>query len=186
MSLEYLNYIAGISRGKKLARNKKNKNDKKITKGEQNLTVSNKVVLKTPAPKPIKRDFNDYHKSILIAESDKAVNSIFSMYANAMGYDYEIVENGVHVLEKAANGDAKNQRYDVIIIDTHLDEIPGLKVAEEIHKNDLSQRIIIISHSEKKDLNVDLLKRLKLDEGDIFTKPFRLSDLFYSIDKRNY
>lgn len=130
------------------------------------------------------RDNSISKKTILIAESDCRVNAILGMFVSAMGYDYEIVESGPLALEKTGMANRKGRKhYDLIILDTQLDHGAGLDVAEEIRNKDLSQRIMIISQIPKNELNTVLLKKIQVEEGDLFTKPFRLSDLLYAIEK---
>lgn len=183
MSTEYLNYIAGISRSNRLTRTKSKGNintEKRIKHlGSIKNTCNRTIDFRT------KRGDNKVNKkTILIAESDCRVNAILSMFVSAMGYDYEIVASGPLALEKAGMANRKGRKhYDLIILDTQLDHGAGLDVAEEIRNKDLSQRIMIISQIPKNELNTVLLKKIQVKEGDLFTKPFRLSDILYAIEK---
>lgn len=128
--------------------------------------------------------FPNNEKSLLIAESDPIVLSMLDLYLNAMGYPFEFVTNGLMVLEKIRYENMNGKKkYDVIILDTHLDKLPGLKVAKEIHKKDSLQRIMIMSSTPIRQLNVNLLREARVKEEDVFTKPFRLSELLYSIER---
>lgn len=184
MSLEYLDYVAGISRSNRLARNKTNENTTGKKKINHFLNIKNDSTHESVNLRTKSNGNNNYKKSILIAESDSSVNSILGMFVSAMGYDYEIVESGSVALDRIGVSSRKRKKhYDVIILDTHLDEGPGLNIAEEIRNNDFSQRIMIISQASKNELNTRLLKKIQIKDGDLFTKPFRFSDLLCAIEK---
>lgn len=185
MSLEYLNYIAGISRSNKLARKRNNENTNAEKRMEPLPGIKNRVTkLKNSRTKG--RDDKVRKKSILIAESDSRINSTLGMLVSGMGYDYEIVVSGFQALEKAGIANSKGKkRYDLIILDTQMDHGAGLNIAEEIHNKDFSQRIMIISQSPKHELNAMLLNKILVKEDDLFTKPFRISDLLFAIEEQD-
>jgi CheY-like chemotaxis protein len=184
MSTEYLNYIAGVSRNKKLDRMKIKINNYGKDTMRFAQDIDNCQDKKSDNFSSEETSFPNNEKSLLIAESDPNVLSMLNLYLNAMGYSFEFVTNGLMVLDKIRYENMKGKKkYDVIILDTHLDKLPGLNVAKEIHKKDSSQRIMIMSSSQKRQLNVNLLIEAQVKEQDIFTKPFRLSELLCSIER---
>lgn len=183
MSLEYLNYIARISRSNRLARKENNENANTGKRTESLPSIKNGV---TRSKTFITKGSDDKlrKKSILIAESDSEINSTLGMLISGMGYDYDIVESGSQALEKTGIVNRKGKKhYDLIILDTQMDHGAGLNIAEEIHNKDFSQRIMIISQSPKHELNTKLLNKIQVKDDDLFTKPFRISDLLFAIEE---
>ena len=68
-----------------------------------------------------------------------------------------------------------------MLLDTHLDILSGLTVANEIHQQNPDQRIMM-SASPRDHLPNELLKSTKIPENDIFTRSFRLAELICSIE----
>ena len=184
MSAEYLYYIASVSqinqRGKR-------------SDGERNLSIKG-----SRTPHNFRQSLNqgelEYRKdqtklpknkrSILVAESNSEILSMLTLFLNSLGYDYDVVSSGDKVLQYFNdNKSSKKKKYDVVLLDTHLDNTSGLIVANKIRKMNLHQRIMIMSTTPKELLPYELLKSAKVHEADIFTKPFRLSELLCSIER---
>ncbi len=55
-----------------------------------------------------------------------------------------------------------NTNYDIVIVNTHLFDMPGLDIAKEIHKKNPSQRIVIITTAL-----IDRLPKEQLDSAGI-------------------
>ena len=184
MSIEYLCYIASMSqinrRGKRgdIEWNLGNKTARTQENLRQSLNHNEHGYNKVRTSLPINK------KSILVAESNSEILSMLKLFLNSLGYDYDVVKNGGKVLQYfKGNKSIKKKKYDVILLDTHLDNMPGLIVANEIRKIDLHQRIMIMSTTPREQLSYELLKSAKVNEADIFTKPFRLSELLCSIER---
>ncbi len=183
MSTEFLQYLASISHTHR--RDKKDKREKESSYKDIGSTKN--------STKPFRYKAANYKsghhklqnkKSILVAESDSGILSMLKLYLNSLGYDYDTFSAGDEVLDHVYNSkSSKKKKYDIILLDTHLDKISGLAVANEIRKRNSTQRIMIMSTTPKEHLPYELIKSAKVHDADLFTKPFRLSELLYSIER---
>ena len=183
MSTEYLQYVASVSRTNR--RDKKDKTGKEPSyKDIGSLKNSTKSFRHKSANYKSGHPKLQNKKSILVAESDSEILSMLKLYLNSLGYDYDTVSAGDEVLDHMYNNKSgKKKKYDIILLDTHLNKISGLAVANEIRKRNLNQRIMIMSTTPKEHLPYELIKSAKVHDADLFTKPFRLSELLYSIER---
>jgi CheY-like chemotaxis protein len=184
MSSKYLHYLASVSQYSRRRR--------------QTNRLRNKVFETVKIPKDFNKVDPFYHlkepgavldseknkKSILVAESDTDILSLLEVYLNSMGYDYDTVNSGDKVLDYVLNDKSSvKKNYDIVLLDTHLKELPGLLVANEIRKRNSRQRIMIMSTTPRDQLPYELIKSAMVDDNDVFTKPFRLSELLCSIER---
>ncbi|WP_148687238.1 response regulator [Candidatus Nitrosocosmicus hydrocola] len=184
MSTDYLHYIAAVSqinRRKKngnTERDSPNKNTRSQTNSQKSLNYDEPPHMSGRAVLPKNK------KSILIAESNSDILSMLKMFLNTLGYEYDAVSKGDKVLQHLDdNKSNEKKKYDVILLDTHLDNLSGLIVANEIRKRNSHQRIMIMSTTSRDQLPYELIQSAKVNDSDVFTKPFRLSDLLCSIDR---
>ena len=70
----------------------------------------------------------------------------------------------------------REDRNDVVVLDTHLKGLGGLDLAKIMHDKNPAQRIILVTTTPMEYLPKSALKSAMIDEGDILTMPFRLSD----------
>ncbi|TVP41983.1 response regulator [Candidatus Nitrosocosmicus arcticus] len=181
MSVEYLNYVASY---KKTTKNQNSSSAKHTSLSERpstsTLSHNNKNLTKN-RPKPYPRKNKKYR--VLLAESNAGVRAMIKLYLESLNLDYMAVQSGDEALRRFTNTiDNKEKDYDVVLLDTHLDGLSGLKVAIEIHKQSPDQRIMIMSGSPREHLSNELLRSTRIHENDIFTRPFRLADLICSIE----
>lgn len=120
---------------------------------------------------------------ILVAESDPEVLSLFKSFLDSFGLDSVTVDSGKKVIDLVIESNKKDTNFDVIVLDTHLYDIHGLNVAKEIRAKFPNQRIIIVSTSLKEELSKELPDDIKIDDIDILTKPFKISNLISRIIK---
>jgi DNA-binding NarL/FixJ family response regulator len=76
-----------------------------------------------------------------------------------------------------------NSNFDIVIINTHLFDIPGLDIAKEIHKKNPSQRIVITTTISRELLSKEQLDSAGIDHEYILTIPFRFSEMMYFLSK---
>lgn len=114
---------------------------------------------------------------ILLAESEKELQSLFKIYLDSLGADSETVDDGNKALAAYLYNKEDGRNYDAIVLDTHLNNISGLDVAKKIHERDHSQKIILITTRPKGQLPKDSLKATAIEEKDILVMPFKLSNL---------
>ena len=123
-------------------------------------------------------------KKILIVEPDPDLRQLYGIYLRQMGYkDIVITDSGRNCLVEALDI-AHPQSYHVIILDTHLKDIPVTQVAKKIIDRKPDQQIIFTTTLTSDNLNQPFSSngRNNITET-ILTKPFRLSSLSSAIDK---
>jgi CheY-like chemotaxis protein len=183
MSTEYLHYVTSVSHI-----NRRDKKDK-TGKGSSYKDVgSSEISTKSFRYKAANYESGHHKlqdkKSILVAESDSEILSMLKLYLNSLGYDYDTFSAGDEVLDQVYNSkSSKKKKYDIILLDTYLDKISGLAVANEIRKTNSRPRIMIMSTTPKEHLPYELIKNAQIHDADLFTKPFRLSELLYSLER---
>jgi DNA-binding response OmpR family regulator len=107
-------------------------------------------------------------KSILIVEDEPSIAELERDYLEINGYKVEIECNGTTGLIKA-----KENKYDLIILDLMLPGLDGFEICRQIRK---VKEIPIIMISAKKE-DIDKIRGLGLGADDYVTKPFSPSEL---------
>lgn len=106
---------------------------------------------------------------ILIIEDERELSQNIKKYLSSENYVCEQAYNFNEALEKISL-----YSYDCILLDLNLPGGDGLKVLEEIKKQEIDSGIIIISARGTLD---DRLEGLKIGADDYLSKPFPLSEL---------
>jgi PleD family two-component response regulator len=70
-------------------------------------------------------------RRVLVAESKVEVQMLYRLYLESRGQDITIVSTGGKCLDSVFNT-VDNNGFDTIILDTHLKDISGIKVARKI------------------------------------------------------
>jgi response regulator RpfG family c-di-GMP phosphodiesterase len=94
----------------------------------------------------------------------------------------EIVDGGKTCLNRLFKN-TDNANFDIVIINTHLFDMPGLDVAKEIHNINPSQRIVITITILRERLPKEQLDSAGIDHEYVLTMPFRLSDMMHFLPK---
>ena len=111
-----------------------------------------------------------------------------------MGFNAIITDSGKKCLDEALKATYiregkeknKNQGFDLIILDTHLDDIPCLQVAKKIIAGKADQKIIFTSTMPSISVKEDIVNPIGgIDNSQILIKPFHLSDLLSLMEKDN-
>jgi DNA-binding response OmpR family regulator len=105
---------------------------------------------------------------ILIVEDEKSIAELEKDYLEINGYEVDIESDGKRGLFKAKNDD-----YDLIILDLMLPNVDGFEICKEIRKD---KEIPIIMVSAKKE-DIDKIRGLGLGADDYVTKPFSPGEL---------
>jgi CheY-like chemotaxis protein len=123
-------------------------------------------------------------KRILIAEPDPDLRHLYGIYLRQMGYeDIVITDSGRECLAEAFKIE-HSQSYHVIVLDTHLKDIPVTQVAKMIIDRKPDQQIIFTTTLTSDNLNQPFSSTgLSNIKRTILTKPFRLSSLSSAIDR---
>ena len=107
-------------------------------------------------------------EKILIVEDEKSIAELEKDYLEINGYEVDIESDGKKGLFKA-----KNDEYDLIILDLMLPNVDGFEICKEIRKG---KEIPIIMVSAKKE-DIDKIRGLGLGADDYVTKPFSPGEL---------
>ncbi|GEM_PF-199449 len=127
---------------------------------------------------------------VLVAEPDPDLQQMYSIWLRSMGFKEIVITNGgkkcLDEILKSADVDKdkdKTDGFDIIILDTHLKDIPCIQVAKEIANTRPDQQIIFTSTLPSDIIRQDIDSiGIKNNKG-ILTKPFRFSDLSSLIGK---
>lgn len=107
-------------------------------------------------------------KKILIIEDEVTIAELEKDYLELSGFSVDIETSGDTGLKKA-----KEDKYNLIILDVMLPRIDGFDICKEIRKN---MDIPILMVSAKKE-DIDKIRGLGLGADDYITKPFSPSEL---------
>ncbi|MBM7616104.1 response regulator transcription factor [Alkaliphilus hydrothermalis] len=107
-------------------------------------------------------------KKILIVEDDVTIAELQRDYLEINGFSVDIQHQGDEGLKQA-----KEENYDLIILDVMLPELDGFEICKQIRR-DMDIPILMIS-AKKED--VDKIRGLGLGADDYMTKPFSPSEL---------
>lgn len=116
---------------------------------------------------------------ILIIEDERELAASMAEYLTGQGYRSEFAETYSQAIDKISTF-----QYDCILLDLMLPGGSGLKVLEEIKKQNKQDGVIIIS---AKDSLEDKIAGLQTGADDYLAKPFHLSELsarIYSLLRR--
>ncbi|MDF2880404.1 MAG: srrA [Clostridiaceae bacterium] len=107
-------------------------------------------------------------KKILIIEDEVTIAELEKDYLELSGFNVDIETSGDAGLKKA-----KEDKYNLIILDVMLPRVDGFDICKEIRKN---MDIPILMVSAKKE-DIDKIRGLGLGADDYITKPFSPSEL---------
>ena len=116
------------------------------------------------------------NKKILLVEDNKINQMITDKMLRNKGIFCEIIDNGEDAIEKA-----KNNKFDLILMDVHLPGINGTIATEQIRKFDTETPIIALT-AISLDENREML--LSFGMNDVVTKPF-IPEEFYAAIARH-
>ncbi|MFH1479235.1 MAG: diguanylate cyclase [Candidatus Omnitrophota bacterium] len=97
------------------------------------------------------------NKKILLAEHNDSILDILIYLVRAWDYEYSVAKDGLSVLEMV-----KREHPDIIIIDSNLPEIDGLKISKSLKEDFLTAHIPIIILIDKKQIRK---KMLDIEQG---------------------
>jgi CheY-like chemotaxis protein len=131
---------------------------------------------------------------ILVVEPDPDLQQVYVIWLSSMGFNAIVTDSGqkclVEVLKATCGGEGKNKNknegFDLIILDTHLNDIPCLQVAKKIIAGKADQKIIFTSTMPSTFVKKDIVNPIGgISNTQILIKPFQLSDLLPLLDKGN-
>ena len=105
---------------------------------------------------------------ILVAEDEAAIADALSYALRGEGYDVDAVEDGIQAL-----GRAREQPYDLLVLDLMLPGMPGMEVCRQL-RDESSIPILMLT---AKDTEVDRVLGLEVGADDYVTKPFSMAEV---------
>ncbi|MRN68266.1 MAG: response regulator [Nitrosopumilales archaeon] len=120
---------------------------------------------------------------ILVAEPERDLQQIYSIWLRSMGFkNMAITDSGKKCIDELLNitDTSKNKTHGfdmIIILDTHLKDIPCIQVAREIVNKRPDQRIIFTTTLPPDSVRQDLYSIGIKNNNEILLKPFRFSKL---------
>ena len=111
---------------------------------------------------------------ILLVEDEEAIRSGLTDLLVYHGYQVECARDGEEALNKA-----REQNYELVILDIMLPKIDGFTVCETLRREKPSTPIIMLT---AKDAEEDVIAGLSLGADDYVTKPFSLKELLLRIE----
>ncbi len=115
--------------------------------------------------------------TILLAEDNKVNQKVALLTLKKLGYDAQVANNGLEVIEKF-----KHSHYNIILMDVQMPEMNGLETTEWIRQNLTSQPPYIIAITANA-MESDRDKCLQIGMNDYISKPFRLESLQNVLNK---
>ena len=111
---------------------------------------------------------------ILIVDDDEDILDLYRMTLEYRGYTVETSMTGRGAIEKA-----KNNRFQVALLDVVLPDIRGEKVAEKLREMDKSMEIIFITGYS---LFQACIEATKIGISDILLKPITEEELLLAVE----
>ena len=122
-------------------------------------------------------DFADqFPMRILVAEDNLINQKLIQRILNKLGYDPDIAQNGVEVLEKM-----EKKLYDVILMDIQMPEIDGLEATSAIRSRPWPQPFIIAMTANAMSEDKEICLQAGMDE--YIAKPMKLEELVNMLKK---
>lgn len=112
-------------------------------------------------------------RRVLVAESDEDIQLVYRLGFDLLRLKLTIVSTGGKCLDTVFNTVNKKD-FDMIILDTHLKDMSGIKVARKIKQRLPDQRIIITSTTA---VSVEEIEHLGISRDYVLEKPFHFSKL---------
>jgi signal transduction histidine kinase/CheY-like chemotaxis protein/ligand-binding sensor domain-containing protein len=117
-----------------------------------------------------------YPLTILVAEDNLINQKLIQRVLNKLGYQPDIVKNGLEVLDKL-----DEQTYDVIIMDIQMPEMDGLETTAAIRAGNRVQPFIIAMTANAMSEDKDICLNAGMD--DYIAKPMKINELVEMLRK---
>ena len=113
---------------------------------------------------------------ILVAEDNMINQKLIGRILSKLGYQPDMVENGVEVLEKI-----NDAAYDIILMDVQMPKMDGLEATGRIRKMSIKQPHIIAMTANAMSEDREICMQAGMD--DYLSKPIRLEELMNILKK---
>lgn len=129
-------------------------------------------------PRPVDRLADRMPLSILAAEDNLVNQKLLQRVLKEIGYDADIVPNGVEVVSAI-----RRKRYDLIFMDVHMPEMDGLEASRVLVSIlPREERPVIVAVTADA-LQGDREKCMQAGMDDYITKPIRIADIQSVIER---
>lgn len=113
---------------------------------------------------------------VLVADDDREAREYTSIVLNRVGVQFDVAASGKEALNKITEADARNDSYEVCLIDWKMDDMDGIELTSHIRKIEKKHTLLIIVSAY--DLN-EAEEQAKAAGADHFvTKPLFQSTVF--------
>ncbi|RLF44017.1 MAG: two-component system response regulator, partial [Thermoplasmata archaeon] len=107
---------------------------------------------------------------ILIVDDDAVFLRQLGKYMLAKNLSVDIAEGGKRALEMM-----RNERYDIVILDLKMPDMPGVEVLRQARQRGVQSKFIIVTGYGEIETAVETMK---LGAADYIQKPFEAEELF--------
>jgi two-component system OmpR family response regulator len=114
------------------------------------------------------------NERVLVVEDDDAIRELVSTALRFTGFGVEAVASG-----SSALAEARNSRFDVLVLDVNLPDIDGFSVCRKLREDRNDVPVIFLT---ARDDPADLRAGFTGGGDDYMTKPFSLEELMLRID----
>lgn len=112
-------------------------------------------------------------KRILVVEDEARIARVISLELKHEGYTVEIVDNGKDAINRA-----KEEKWDLILLDVMLPEMSGFEVLRRLRMEDEQTPVILLT---ARNSVFDKVNGLDHGANDYITKPFEMEELLARI-----
>lgn len=126
------------------------------------------------------------NKRIIILESEPDIQYFYSIFKKQYELDkldIILIENGEKGLKHIISKDDNINYHDIVIIDTHLPDIPGFEVAKQIRDKLPNVRIILTTTYSFNNIK-NIIDSIGIKCKDVILKPFTFSELISVIEEQ--
>lgn len=107
-------------------------------------------------------------KKVLVVEDDPDINELIQIHLKDLNYDIQVCNHGKRGFEEA-----KNNIYDLIILDIMLPEMDGIAICQRLRALDNYTPILMITAKSEE---IDKVIGLESGADDYITKPFKIRE----------
>ncbi len=126
----------------------------------------------------IQKDRTNEDIRILVAEDNLISQKLTKSQIEGMGYEVDIVENGVEVLRAL-----ETKSYSMVLMDCHMPMLDGFEATAEIRKSDKDAKNVPIIAFTANAMITERDACLAAGMNDCLTKPFKKADLVAIINR---
>ena len=113
--------------------------------------------------------------NLLVVEDEDALRTLLASELEAQGFDVRQAEGGAIALEAL-----DENRFDLVLLDIRLPDFDGLEILKTIRKNDLAEKVIMLTGVDELKIAKD---SLTFGANDFMTKPYDFKNLLSCINR---